>query len=147
MATPYDSIYSRFLQKIRDYDLNAELSSNPDLFNSQLLGWLNSATSRFTYCVQDLSQRDDNMKLFFIDLSPLEQEILSLCMWVEYLRPFENSSNLLNQSFSSADLQFYSPANQLMQLKDLCARAKSETDELIHEYYIRSAYGDLNGLS
>ena len=66
MATPYEKIYNRFLQKITDFNL-AEVDDYS--FDEMLQGWLNSSIVRIRKCQHDLSKRDDELQEFEEDLS------------------------------------------------------------------------------
>ena len=82
MATPYETIYSRFLQKITDFNL-AELDDFT--LDGMLLGWLKSAIVRTRVCDSDLSKRDDEFQEFEDDLSDVEIELLALGMTKSWL--------------------------------------------------------------
>ena len=69
MATPYSKIYDRALAKITDYDL--ALLPDEDL-HLMLKGWLTSSISKFRKCKSDLSNRDDELRTFNIDLLDVE---------------------------------------------------------------------------
>ena len=73
MATPYEKVYNRFLQKISDFNL-AEVDDYS--FDEMMNGWLNSAVIRVRKCQHDLSKRNDELQEFEEDLSDLEIELL-----------------------------------------------------------------------
>ena len=77
MATPYEKIYNRFLQKITDFNL---VEVDTDSFGGMMNGWLNSAAIRVRKCQHDLSKRDDEVQEFEEDLSDLEVELLACGM-------------------------------------------------------------------
>jgi hypothetical protein len=114
--TPYEEIYSAFSNKIKDYDL-AELPI--DAFEDILNSFMKSAIVKFKNCSKDLSQRDDLLKQFNIDLSDEEIEIIASLMIVEWLNPSINTTELLQQNMSTKDFNIFSPANQLKENKDL----------------------------
>jgi len=45
--TTYDKIYSRFLSKINDYELNEIANNDPQLFDEILLKYLQGAIPKF----------------------------------------------------------------------------------------------------
>ena len=100
MATPYEDIYSRFLSKITDYDLP---NIPDDELESMLCGWLTSAISKFRKCESDLSQRDDELRTFLVDLVDEEKEILSILMTIEWLQPQITSGLVTRQMFSGKE--------------------------------------------
>lgn len=100
MATPYSRIYDRALSKITDYDL----AYLPDAdFQLMLSGWLHSAIAKFRKCASDLSDRDDELATFNVDLVDEEIEILALLMVCEWLEPQVNSVTLTHQLFGGKE--------------------------------------------
>ena len=100
MATPYSKIYDRALAKITDYDL--ALLPDEDL-HLMLKGWLTSSISKFRKCKSDLSNRDDELRTFNIDLLDVEKEILAVMMAREWLAPQLNSVLITNQVFGGKE--------------------------------------------
>ena len=100
MATPYSKIYERALAKITDYDL-AFLPD--DDFRFMIRGWLNSSISKFRKCASDLSDRDDELEVFNVDLVDEEIEILAMLIVCEWLEPQVNSVNLTLQIFGGKE--------------------------------------------
>lgn len=75
MATPYQTVYDRALQKYTDYDL----VTLPDVELTEMLhGWLLSAIAKFRQCKNDLKDRDDELAQFNSDLEDEEIEILAI---------------------------------------------------------------------
>ena len=72
MATPYETVYNRFLQKCTDYDLP---KLPDDELESMLHGWMTIAIVRFFQSNSDLSQRDDELRTFLVDLEDYEKEV------------------------------------------------------------------------
>lgn len=133
--TTYDKIYSRFLSKINDYELKETAKSDPELFDEILLKFLQGAIPKFYYCVKDLSQRDDNAKQFFVELTELEQEILATKMVLEWLTPMILREENIRQSLGSKDYKIFSSANHLQRLLDLKAVFDKEDSDLEKMYY------------
>jgi len=100
MATPYEKIYDRALAKLTDYDL-AFLPD--DDFRLMLRGWLNSSISKFRKCASDLTDRDDELEVFNVDLVDEEIEILAILMVCEWLEPQVNSVTLTHQLFGGKE--------------------------------------------
>jgi hypothetical protein len=138
MATPYSKIYDRALAKITDYDL---AFVHDDDLRFMLRGWLNSSISKFRKCASDLSDRDDELEIFNIDLVDEEIEILSLLMVGEWLEPQVNSVTLTHQMFGGKEEKFYAQANQLAELKALRDDTRTEARKLMRDYtYAHSSY-------
>lgn len=65
MATPYETVYNRFLSSITDYDL-AYLPEE-DMEN-MIYGWMLRAIADFYNCKVDLEDRDDEIRCFNVNL-------------------------------------------------------------------------------
>lgn len=140
MATPYSKIYDRALAKITDYDL-AFLPD--DDFRFMLRGWLDSSISKFRKCASDLSDRDDELEIFNVDLVDEEMEILAILMVCEWLEPQVNSVTLTHQFFGGKEEKFYSQKEQLMGLKALRDDTRTEARKLMRDYtYANNSYFD-----
>ena len=135
MATPYEVIYNRFLQKCTDYDLP---HVPQDELEVMLHGWMTSAISRFTQSVSDLSQRDDELRTFAIDLEDYEQEVIALFMVVAWLEPRVNSSLLTNQFIGGKEEKYYSQAAHLQTLITLRDGALNDAKKLVRDNSYRS---------
>ena len=131
MATPYAKVYDRALAKITDYDL--ALLPDDD-FRFMLRGWLDSSISKFRKCASDLSNRDDELNVFNVDLVDEEIEILALLMVCEWLEPQINSVTLTHQMFGGKEEKFYAQANQLAELKALRDSTRTEARKLMRDY-------------
>lgn len=81
MATPYEKVYGRFLNKCTDFDL-ADLDDNT--LNEMMKDWLDSAIIR-TRTSNDLSARDDENESFENDLSDQDVELLAMGMVLAWL--------------------------------------------------------------
>ena len=140
MATPYETIYSRFLQKITDFNL-AELDDFT--LDGMLLGWLKSAIVRTRACDSDLSKRDDEFQEFEDDLSDVEIELLALGMTKSWLDQYLNSTELVTQFLGGKEEKFYSQAAHIKELRDLRSDITLEMQKL-HSYhtYTNNSYFD-----
>ncbi len=98
--TSYDIIFKRFTQKITDYKL---LELSDDDVREMMVSWLTSAISKFRRCENDLSQRNDNIQCFSVDLNDSEIEILCLLMIGEWLEPQLNSELYTSQFFGGKE--------------------------------------------
>lgn len=131
--TTYQEIFALFTNKITDYSLP---SLTQDEAEFRMEKFLDSSISRFTpYCEKDLTNRNDILKQFNIDLSTLEKEILSLMMVYEWTNSFVLSEEFLKQKLGTKDYQIYSPANHLEKLIQLRSSIQNEIDHLISLYY------------
>ena len=141
MATPYSTIYDRALAKLTDYDL-AFLPD--DDFRFMLRGWLNSSISKFRKCASDLSNRDDELEIFNVDLVDEEIEILALLIVCEWLEPQVNSVTLTHQMFGGKEEKWFSQSSHLAELKALRDETRTEARKLMRDYtyFSGSSYFD-----
>ena len=131
MATSYEIIYNRFVQKITDFNI-VELDDYT--LDNMLDGWLKSAIVRTRKCEHDLSQRDDELQEFSEDLTDLEIELLALGMIDAWVTPMLNSTELTCQFIGGKEEKFYSQAQQLAELRTIKKENSLEMNRL-HNYY------------
>ena len=131
MATPFSEIYERASRKITDPDL-AQLPEQDleDMFH----GWLISAISHFRKCKNDLSDRDEELRQFNVDLLDVEKEILAILVVRQWLSPMLRSTLLINQVFSDSEVKFFSQAQHLSELRALDAELAVEAQKLARDY-------------
>ena len=138
--TSYETVYNIALSKITDPQL--AMLPEEDLEN-MLYGWMKSAIAKHRKCTSDLSDRDDELKQFNINLTDLEIEILGILMAREWV-----SSQLLSvtntlQVFSGKETNYYSQAAHLKELQLLDEKLRLEAQQLSRDYtYIKNEYFD-----
>jgi hypothetical protein len=131
MATSYEIVYNRFIQKITDFNI---LDLDDYSLDNMLDGWLKSAIVRTRKCEHDLSQRDDEAQEFAEDLSDLEIELLALGMVDSWVTPMINSTELTLQFLGGKEEKFYSQSQHLAVLQDIKKDNSLEMNRL-HNYY------------
>ena len=131
MATSYETIYNRFVQKITDFNI---LDLDDYSLDNMLDGWLKSAIIRTRKCEHDLSKRDDVLQEFTEDLSDLEIELLALGMVDSWVTPMLNSTELTLQFLGGKEEKFYSQSQQLAELRNIKKENSLEMNRL-HNYY------------
>lgn len=131
MATPYDKIYSRFFQKVTDFNL-AEIDDAS--LDEMLQGWLNSAVIRVRKCQHDLSKRDDEIQEFEENLSDLEVELLACGMVDSWLAPQLASTELTLQFIGGKEEKVYAQSSHIKELRELKESNLLEMNRL-HNYY------------
>ena len=140
MATPYENVYKRFLQKIKDFNL-AEFDDYS--FDETMQSWLNSSIVRARKCQHDLSLRDDDTQEFKEDLSDLEIELLALGMVDSWVTPMINSTELTLQFIGGKEEKYFSQSQQLAELRNLKKENSLEMNRLHNYYtYTNSSYFD-----
>ena len=138
--TSYETIYNRALSKIEDPML---IQLPEEDFENMLHGWLTSAIAKHRKCTHDLSDRDDELRQFNVDLTDIEQEILAILMVREWLAPQLNSVTLTSQVFGGKEEKFYAQANHLSELRELDERLRLEAQQLSRDYtYMVNDYFD-----
>ena len=137
MATPYEKVYGRFLNKCSDFNL-ADLDDHT--LNEMMKDWLDSAIIR-TRTSSDLSARDDEAEIFENDLTDQDVELLSMGMVLSWLDQRIQSTEYTNLFIGGKESKFYSPSQQLTELRNLRADIVREMQQ-IHCYstYTNSSY-------
>lgn len=131
MATLYSTVYNRALAKIQDYDL----ANLPDRDLEEMLhGWLMSAIAKFRQCKNDLSDRDEELRQFNVDLEDEEIEILAIMVVREWLAPQVHSALLTKQIFGGKEENYFSQSAHLKQLMDKDASLRVEAQKLSRDY-------------
>ena len=132
MPTSYDVLYESLLGKVRDYDwLQFTIEEIRGLAND----YLRPAIVRFAYCKADLSDKDDVLGQFNVELSDMEIEILSDYIVIAWLNAnYILTGTTLKQSMPSKDYQMWSPSNHLSRLERLHLRLLQEVDVLKTTY-------------
>lgn len=140
MATPYEVIYNRFLQKITDFNL---VEFDDFTLEEMLNGWLKSAIVRSRACDSDFSKRDDEIQEFEDDLTDLEIELLALGMTRSWLDQYLNSTENILQFVGGKEEKYYSQAAHIKELRDLRNDITLEMQKL-HNYhtYTNNSYFD-----
>ena len=139
MATSYEEIYNLAANKITDPEI--ALLSQEDI-EELFHGYLISATTKFRKCKNDLSNRDDELRQFNVDLLDVEKEILAILVAREWLQPQLYSALLTKQVFSDKEQKHYSQASHISELRALDETLKIEAQKLSRDY----TYGSLEYL-
>ena len=137
MATPYETVYNRFLNKCSDFNL-ADLDDHT--LNEMMKDWLDSAIIR-TRTSSDLSARDDEAEEFENDLSGQDVELLAMGMVLAWLDQRIQSTEYTNLFIGGKETKFYSPSQQLTELRNLRADILREMQQLhCYSTYSNNSY-------
>lgn len=139
MATSYEEIYNLASNKITDPEI--ALLSQEDI-EELFHGYLISAIPKFRKCKNDLSNRDDELRQFNVDLLDVEKEILAILVAREWLQPQLYSALLTKQVFSDKEQKYYSQSSHISELRSLDETLKIEAQKLSRDY----TYGSLEYL-
>ena len=131
MATSYEEIYNLAANKITDPEIALLL---PEDIEELFHGYLISAIPKFRKCKNDLSNRDDELRQFNVDLLDVEKEILAILVVREWLKPQLYSALLTKQVFSDKEQKYYSQSSHLSELRALDETLKIEAQKLSRDY-------------
>lgn len=138
MATSYEEIYNLASNKITDPEI--ALLSQEDI-EELFHGYLISAIPKFRKCKNDLSNRDDELRQFNVDLLDVEKEILAILVAREWLQPQLYSALLTKQVFSDKEQKYYSQSSHISELRALDETLKIDAQKLSRDYtYGNSEY-------
>ena len=139
MATPYEKLYENLLPKFRSYEI--PLMSTEEV-KDYLHDFLIPAISRFHVCRKDLTDRDDILQRFNVELSDIEVEILSNYLLIEYINSeYIRTPTLLKVQMPSNDFKVFSPANFLDKLLAMNEVYVKENETLLSRYAWMGAKG------
>lgn len=133
--TNYTDIYNIFLNKISDVKL---LNLSDDDITEMLTLWMTSAISKMKKCKSDLSNRDNEIQVFNVDLLDIEKEIIAIGMVYEWLEPQLNSTLYTNQFYGGKEEKFFAQANQLDKLQELSKKTELRARKLARDYSYQS---------
>ena len=139
MATSYEEIYNLASNKITDPEIALLL---PEDIEELFHGYLISAIPKFRKCKNDLSNRDDELRQFNVDLLDVEKEILAILVVREWIQPQLYSALLTKQVFSDKEQKYYSQSSHISELRALDETLKIEAQKLSRDY----TYGSLEYL-
>lgn len=149
MTSSYNDIYSRFLNKIRDYEFAGLPEPNA---TEQMWEWLRSALSHaYIYRIFDSFSADNEIAEIEYTLKTsvdeyndknFVEELLSNALVVEWVTPKVNNTTLTNQMITnSKESKFYSQAMHLTELKSLLANSESKVRSMLRDKgYIFNSY-------
>lgn len=135
--TSYETIYSRFLNRITDFNL-AELDDYT--LNNMLRSWLSSALVKVRTST-DLSQRDEESELFTNELTDLDIELLAMGMTLAWIEQCLNSTELMLMMTGGKEEKFYSQSQHITELRALRADTLREMQQLYtYSTYVNDDY-------
>ena len=149
MTSSYNDIYSRFLNKIRDYDF----AGLPEpTATEQMKEWLQSSLSHtYIYRIFDSFSADDEiaemeytLKSSVDDYSDKNfvEELLSNAIVIEWVTPKVQTTTLLNQMITnSKEQKWYSQQQHIQQLRELKSDTENKVRSMLRDKgYIYNSY-------
>lgn len=155
MTSTYNDIYSRFLNKIRDYEFAGLPEPNA---TEQMKEWLLSSLSNiYIYRIfNSFSADDETAEIEYTLKSSVDdyndknfvEELLGSQMVVEWVEPKVKATTLLNQMVTnSKEQKFYAQQSHIAQLRELKADAETDVRSMLRDKgYNYNSYlkGDFN---
>lgn len=133
MATDYSDIYDLFLQRVKDWKLDALYTSDPTTFETYLEGFLVLSVPLFYESDQSLA-RDDTLKQFTEDLSDANKEILSMLMVLKWFEKETQNITQFTMALQDKDFKRYAEANNLKSKEEWMIFIEEQKDQRILEY-------------
>ena len=141
MTSAYNDIYSRFLNKIRDYEFAGLPEPNA---NEQMREWLQSALSHsYIYRIFDTFSADDEIaEIEYTLKTPVDEysdrnfveELLGNAMVYEWISPKVKTTTLTNLMVTNAKEQrFFSQQQHITQLRELEADTESKIRSMLRD--------------
>lgn len=121
--TPFSDVYNIFLSKCTD-DMYMELTEADT--EKMLKKLLLSALHWFEFPRQNLTDYDEDLEIFNIELTREEANIIATYMVVEWLGQQLAHIDLVREMYSGSDFKFTSQANHMEKLRLLREQYKQE---------------------
>lgn len=137
MATEYSLLFNSVLSKLKDYSLGEK--TDEEIYNI-LAELIRPACVRFWACKQDLTNRNDELRIFNIDLTDMEFEILTNFMLIQYIDSNKiRIPELMELHLSSRDFAALHQQEQLNRMRELHELCIKENEQLISMYSINGS--------
>ena len=140
MTSDFSDIYSRFYQRVIDYDI-ASLSE--EVANEVLFGYMRSVASKpmVRRLFSSITIDGDSEEIQYELRQPWDddsdkdyvEEILATGMVAEWAHPRYHSTLLTSQMFSNSEQKYYSQAPHLAEMKELLTKAQVDLHKLIRD--------------
>ena len=146
MSLSYDVFAEGFLSKITEFEL---LELEDDRRTEMVDTYMQRSIAGFKkICKYDLTARDDETRTFDVDIPDEDIEeivdIVSEGMVVQWLKPYVNRQELLENALSTRDYTVFSPAELLMRVGNAYQKAQTDYTQMMREYSFN--HGDLSKL-
>lgn len=143
MATQYEEVFSLFKDNITDPDL---LLYSDGIQTDMLIALMDRAIMRCQRICKDvdLSDRDNEILSFNIDVPYDIMEIVIEWMTVFWLKPYLNNVENFRNQLNTKDFSFFSPANLLDKISNTYENARKHAKSLTNQYsYVHADFSRL----
>lgn len=133
MATPFYNIHNMFLSEIKDYTLlDFDVEDREEILNDLRI----KAETQFKQCKNNLSDKDEELKQYNLDLTIEEQLIIAILMKKFWMSDKIYNLSLLEQKMTPKDWKLTSQAEHLLRLTVLMKELNSEVSRMIVDYTV-----------
>jgi hypothetical protein len=138
MTTPSSDVADLFLNRVRDYRLDAIFNTSGSIvLTNYVESWLMDATNEFDMCQQSLAYTISGSATegyFTEDLTTETKLILSRLMVKYWLQKTVNDVLQMNNSVTGRDYNTFSAAQNLKAKQDYLNSLKEELSQLLMDY-------------
>jgi hypothetical protein len=138
MPTPYSTVFKSFLGKIQD-TINYMGMEDADIEADMIL-LMNSAMVSFEYPKVNIEDKNDESKIFNVDLGSYEVEIIANLMTLEWTKRQLKSIDLIKQKMTDKDFKITSQAAHLEALIKLKDMTEKDCEKLKNKYSYKTSY-------
>ena len=141
MTSDFESIYSRFYLRVKDYEMTG---LDEKLVNEILLGYLKSTLSKpmVRRLFQSITLDEDVEEIEYELRDSLDEasdqdfveEVLAVGLVCEWASPRYHSTLLTSQLLSNSEQKYYSQAAHLAEMKELYLKSQTDLRKLIRDY-------------
>jgi hypothetical protein len=138
VATPFSSIYNKFLALVDDYELAIP---DDEQLNEVLFMFLDKARSlHFPQCKKDLEKltEQNGVGEFEEDLTSQEQFILALGMTKAWISPKVKNADLMSKAIGDRDYKAVQGTTYIKELSKLEKQIEDEVDDYAKQYSWRN---------
>ena len=137
--TSYDDIIDLALLSIQDYRLNKLAIDDPAQFKLVLEGFMVRAIPHFDNCMKDLSDRDDEARVFNVSLTDEEKSIIAdwtVIMWHD--KEIADTRQITAMLQNNKEAHRYSEANLLDKKQSLRVQKREDVGQRQTSYGYRN---------
>lgn len=136
MTTPYSKIIGDFLDKIAEYKF---LQYDEDESNQMAINYMKRSCAQFNYIFKhrtgfDLTDCDDQRQVFPFDIEADAVDVISEGMVMQWMKPYANNSENLENFLNTKDYSMNSTANLLSKVRSAYLDVRAEFVQAMREF-------------